>query len=92
MGNLNRRLRSEAKVLDKPVGLFGVGARDFYGQSARMGVNIGAQYLFTSRISLDGHVGVGYGKYYKQVDRINPSTKSDGYLDANLWLSISYCF
>jgi hypothetical protein len=92
VGNLNRRLCSDAKTLDEPVGLFGVGARDFYGQSVRMGFNIGGQYLFTNRISLDGHVGLGYGKYYKQHNRVDPMAKSDGYIDANLWLSIGYCF
>lgn len=92
VGNLNRRLRSDAKTLNEPVGLFGVGARDFYGQSVRTGVNIGGQYLFTNRISLDGHVGLGYGKYYKQFDRADPTARSDGYIDANLWLSIGYCF
>jgi len=91
VGNLNRRLYSEGISLDR-IGYVGFGSRDFYGQSARMGVNIGAQYICTSRISLDGHVGLGYGKYYKQENRIDPSTKSDGYIDANFWLSIGYCF
>lgn len=91
VGNLNRRLYSEGITLDR-IGYIGFGARDFSGQSVRMGANIGGQYLFTNRISLDGHIGVGYGKYYKQFDKADSLTKSDGYLDANLWLSIGYCF
>lgn len=91
VGNLNRVIRTESRSGDLLERLL-VNRRDFYGKSVRFGASIGGQYLFTNRIAIDGHIGLGYGKYYQQFDKTDPSTMSDGYIDGNIWLSIGYCF
>jgi hypothetical protein len=78
VGNLNRKIRTEYKTSDIIERLL-VDKRDFSGKSARFGATIGGQYLFTNRIVIDGHIGLGYGKYYQQFDKADPGAIRNGY-------------
>jgi hypothetical protein len=47
--------------------------------------------LTKNRIIVDGQASLGYGRYLK-INKSDPNTYSNGYLDMQLWLSIGHCF
>lgn len=84
VGALSRRIETE------PIPRFFSG-RYFYGQSVRAGLSAGIACYTQSRIIVDVMAGLGHGRYIG-VDRNDPNFHSGGYLDAQFWLSVGYCF
>jgi hypothetical protein len=40
---------------------------------------------------IDFQTSMGYGRYLN-IDKQDPNTYANGYLDMQLWFSIGYCF
>ena len=89
MGTLKRNIQTTGQVDN--TGWFGYSSRDFSANSLRGGGSLGLSYISKNKIIIEGLASLGYGKYtkiYKPDVNRNPS----GYLDAQIWLSIGYCF
>ena len=89
IGNLRRTIQTKGQVDNS--GYFGYPSRDFSANSIRGGGSLGISYFSNSRIVIDGLVSLGYGRYTKAY-KSETNGKSSGYLDAQVWLSIGYCF
>ncbi len=72
-------------------GWFGYPSRYFTAHSLRAGGTFGLAYITKARFIFDGQASLGYGRYV-QLDKSNPNTYSNGYLDAQVWFSVGYCF
>lgn len=66
-------------------------SRDFSANSIRGGGSLGLSYIAKNKMILDGQMSLGYGTYTK-VYKPDINRKTSGYLDAQIWLSIGYCF
>lgn len=89
LGNLNRMIYNEGSV--DHTGFFSFPTTDFQTNSIRGGGSLGVNYITSSRIIFDAQTSLGYGRHFNLKEaRAGESPK--GYLDAQLWLSIGYCF
>jgi len=91
IGNLKRAIQTQGQALGSG-GYIGYPSRNFTGYSVRAGGSLCISYFSKNKILIEGQVSLGYGFYYKQLDKADPSNYSSGYLDTQLWLSIGYCF
>lgn len=89
VGNLKRNIQTTGQVDN--TGFWGYPSRDFSANSIRGGGSLGLSYLGKSKIIVDGLASLGYGRYMK-VDKPDVNQNTTGYLDAQVWLSIGYCF
>ncbi len=90
MGNLKRNIQTEGQSIGS-AGYFGYPSRDFSSNTIRFGGSFGLLYVTKSRIVIDGQASLGYGRYLN-IDKTDPSTYSNGFLDTQIWLSIGYSF
>jgi hypothetical protein len=89
IGNLKRTIQTAGHVDN--TGFFSWPSRDFSANSIRAGGSVGGSYISKSRFVIDGLVSLGYGKYISYY-KLNSIRDSNGYLDAQIWISIGYCF
>jgi hypothetical protein len=87
MGDLKRQIQTIGRVDN--TSWIGYPSRDFSANSIRGGGSIGLCFVAKNKIIVDGLASLGYGKYTRIY---KPGTNSKGYLDAQVWLSIGYCF
>jgi hypothetical protein len=66
-------------------------SRDFRGDGISLGVSTGTQWEIADTWFIDLNTMLGYGKYVKQVDYLNPE-KSHGFLDLRLALQFGLRF
>lgn len=85
-GNLTREIKTEGYTDN--TGWFSFPTRNFKANSFRTGASIGYTYIFENKILLEAQTGLGYGAYPKSQRPENYK----GYLDAQVWLSVGYCF
>ncbi len=85
-GNLSREIKTEGYIDN--TGWFSFPTRNFKTNSIRTGASTGYTYIFNNKIILDAQLGLGYGAYPKNQRPENYK----GYLDAQVWLSVGYCF
>jgi hypothetical protein len=90
LGNLKRTIQTEGQSLS-PNGYIGYPSRDFTSNSIRGGGSLGLCYFTKTRFFVDGQASLGYGRYLN-LDKTDTDTRARGYVDAQLWLSIGYCF
>jgi hypothetical protein len=96
-GQLSHYLGAYTGILNRNIhtvgheGLFGYPDRDFSAQSIRGGLSIGAEWLSKNNFVADIQTSLGYGKYIN-LDKSDPDTYSNGYLDTQIWISIGYNF
>ncbi len=88
-GNLQRTIMSTGRTDNS--GWFGYPSRYFTAHSLRAGGTFGLAYITRSRVIFDVQTSLGYGRYL-QLDKLDPNTYSNGYLDAQVWFSVGYCF
>lgn len=88
-GNLRRNIHTAGQTDNS--GWFSYPSRDFSANSLRGGGSFGVTWITKSKIIVDGQTSLGYGRYLK-INKSDPNTHSNGYLDIQLWLSIGYCF
>lgn len=72
-------------------GLFGYPDRDFSANSIRGGFSIGGLWLLKNNFVTDLQSSLGYGRYIN-IDKNDPNTYSNGYLDIQIWISVGYYF
>lgn len=72
-------------------GLFGYPSRDFSANSIRGGFSVGGLWLLKNHFVTDLQTSLGYGRYIN-IDRTDPDTYSNGYLDVQVWVSVGYYF
>jgi hypothetical protein len=89
VGNLKRNIQTQGQTDN--TGFFSYPSRDFMSNSIRFGGSFGLLYVTKGRIIIDQQTSLGYGRYLN-LDKSNPSTYSNGYLDVQMWLSVGYCF
>lgn len=89
LGNLKRNIKTQSRSTNN--GWFGYPSRDFSSNSIRGGGTLGLAFFSKSKFIIDGQTSIGYGKYI-HLDKSDPSTYGNGYLDMQLWLSFGYCF
>lgn len=87
LGNLKRTIQTAGQIDN--TGWFGYPSRNFSANSIRCGGSAGFSYISKSKIIVDGLASLGYGRYTKIY---KPDSHWAGYLDAQLWISIGYCF
>lgn len=90
IGNLKRNIQTQGQAIGSS-GYLGYPSRDFTSNSLRFGGSLGLLFVTKSRIVIDGQTSLGYGRYLN-LNKSDPSTYSNGYLDAQIWLSIGYSF
>jgi hypothetical protein len=90
LGSLKRNIQTAGGQIGSN-GWFGYSARDFSASSVRGGGSLGLSYISKSKIIFDAVMSLGYGKYTK-VYKPDVNRNSSGYLDAQVWFSIGYCF
>ncbi len=88
-GNLKRDIQREGYI-DKS-GFVGYSAKDFATNSIRSGASGGLSYITRNYFIFDMQTSLGYGRYFN-VKRSNDKANAKGYLDAQLWFSLGYCF
>jgi hypothetical protein len=86
-GSLKRTIQTTGRVDN--TGWIGYPSRDFSANSIRGGGSFGLSFITNSKIIIDGQASLGYGKYTRYY---KPDRNSKGYLDAQVWLCIGYCF
>jgi hypothetical protein len=72
-------------------GFFSYPSRDFSANSIRGGFSVGGLWLLKNHFVTDLQTGLGYGRYIN-IDRADPDTYPNGYLDIQVWVSIGYYF
>jgi hypothetical protein len=72
-------------------GLFGYPDRDFSANSIRSGFSMGGLWLLKNNFVIDLQSSLGYGRYIN-IDKNDPDTYSNGYLDIQIWTSVGYYF
>lgn len=87
LGNLKRNIQSAGSA--GVYGLFGYPSHDFSANSIRAGGSAGLTFVGKKRFVIEGLISLGYGKYTKYY---KPEKATKGYLDAQFWLSVGYCF
>lgn len=87
-GSLKRTI--ETKGQTDNTGWLSYPSRDFSANSIRGGVSLGLAYFAKSKITIDALTSLGYGKYIKIY--YTDANHSNGFLDAQIWLSLGYCF
>ena len=90
VGNLKRNIQTTGGQ-NGGSGWIGYPSRAFSANSVRGGGSLGLSYISKSKIIVDGLMSLGYGTYTK-VYKLDVNRSSGGYLDAQVWLSIGYCF
>jgi hypothetical protein len=96
-GEINTYLAAYTGLLHRNIhtvghsGLFGYPDRDFSANSIRGGLSIGGAWLLNNNFVADLQTSLGYGKYIK-IDKSDPDTYSNGYLDTQIWISVGYYF
>lgn len=90
VGNLKRSIQTTGGQIGSS-GWIGYPSRDFSANSVRGGGSLGLSYISKSKIVVDGLMSLGYGTYTK-VYKPDLNRNSNGYLYAQVWLSIGYCF
>jgi hypothetical protein len=88
-GNLKRTIQTTGQVDN--TGFWGYPSRDFSANSIRGGGSLGLSYFTKSKFIVEGLISLGYGKYTK-IYKPDLDRNSSGYLDAQIWLSVGYCF
>ena len=86
VGNLKRSIHTKGES-----GLLGYPSRDFSANSIRGGASLGLTLITKNTLVFDGLCSLGYGRYL-HLDRNDPDSYSNGYLDVQVWFSIGYCF
>ena len=89
VGTLRRNIQTKGQTGNN--GWFSYPSKDFSANSVRGGGGLGLCYLTKSKFVIDGQINLGYGKYTK-IYKPDPNSQSNGYLDAQVWLSFGYCF
>lgn len=89
VGNLIRNIQTSGHTDNS--GFFSYPSRNFSANSIRGGGSLGLSYFTKRKFVFDGQTSLGYGRYFKPY-LPDPNTNSIGYLDAQVWLSIGYCF
>lgn len=89
VGNLKRNIQTTRQVDN--TGFWSYPSRDFSANSIRGGGSLGLSYISKSKIIVDGLASLGYGTYTR-VYKPDVNRNSSGYLDAQVWLSVGYCF
>jgi hypothetical protein len=89
IGNLKRNIHTEGHVDN--TGYWGYPSRNFSANSIRSGGSLGLSYVSKSKMIVDGHASLGYGRYRK-IYKPDVNRNSTGYLDVQVWLSVGYCF
>ncbi len=90
LGTLKRRIYTAPGRFE--IGnLYSSPGRDFSANSIRGGESLGCMYISKSRIVIDALISLGYGRYVK-VYKTDSSHDPKAYLDAQVWLSVGYCF
>ena len=72
-------------------GFFSYPSRDFSANSIRGGFSVGGLWLLKNNFLTDLQTSLGYGRYLN-IDRTDPDTYSNGYLDVQVWVSVGYYF
>jgi hypothetical protein len=72
-------------------GWIGYTDRYFSAQSIRGGGTLGITQFKQNKWVIDFQTSMGYGRYLN-IDKQDPNTYANGYLDMQLWFSIGYCF
>jgi len=88
-GNLQRNIRTQGQTDNS--GWFSYPSRNFSANSIRGGGTLGVSYFSKKRWVVDGLGSIGYGQYIN-IDKANSNTRSNGYLDLQIWLSVGYSF
>jgi hypothetical protein len=89
LGNLKRNIQTEGR--SDRTGWFGYPSRDFSANSLRTGGSLGFSYITKRRFVMDMQGSLGYGRYLN-LDKSNPNTYANGFLDMQIWFSLGYCF
>ena len=89
VGNLKRNIETEGRTDNS--GWFGYPSRYFSANSIRAGGTVGLTYFAKSKVVIEGLGSLGYGRYLN-LDKSDPSTNGNGYLDMQVWLSVGYSF
>lgn len=89
IGNLKRNIQTTGWVDNS--GWFGYPSRNFSANSIRGGGSFGLSCITKSKIIIDGLTSLGYGKYTK-IYKPDVNRNRSGYFDAQIWLSVGYCF
>ena len=89
VGNLMRTLQITGSVDN--TGFWASPSWDLSANSIRSGGSLGLSYISQRKIIIDGLASLGYGRYTK-IYKPDINGTSTGYLDAQLWLSVGYCF
>jgi hypothetical protein len=89
VGNLKRTIQTTGQVDN--TGWFGYPSRDFSANSVRGGATLGLAYFSKSKINLDAAMSLGYGRYTR-IYKTDANRNATGYLDAQVSLSVGYCF
>lgn len=90
IGNLKRNMQTTGGQIGSG-GWIGYPSHNFSANSLRGGGSLGLSYIGKSKIIVDGLMSLGYGTYTK-VYKPDVNHHSSGYLDAQVWLSVGYCF
>lgn len=90
VGSLKRTIQTTGRQIGNN-GWIGYPSRDFSANSIRGGGSLGIAYISRGKIIVDGLVSLGYGTYTK-VYKPDLTRNANGYVDAQLWLSVGYCF
>jgi len=89
LGNLTRNIQTEGRIDNS--GWIGNPSRDFSANSVRVGGTVGLTYFSKSKFVIEGLGSLGYGRYLN-LDKSDPNTNGNGYLDIQVWISVGYCF
>lgn len=88
LGNLTRNIQTEGHTDNS--GWFGYPSRYFSGKSIRTGGTVGTTY-FSNMLVIEVLGSLGFG-HYLNLDKSDPDTNGNGYLDLQIWLSVGYSF
>jgi hypothetical protein len=89
IGTLTRNIQTEGRTDNS--GWFGYPSRYFSANSIRAGGTVGLTYFSKSKFVIEGLGSLGYGRYFN-LNKSDPDTYSNGYLDLQIWLSVGYSF
>jgi hypothetical protein len=89
VGTLTRNIETEGRTDNS--GWFSYPSRYFSANSVRAGGTMGLTYFSRSKFVFEGLGSLGYGRYVN-LNKSDPGTDSNGYLDLQVWLSIGYSF